>query len=84
MKSINDPTPSIDKFPALQELYSEAHRKKGNLSGTVAGCTGTLAGLTHCLELDLKYNKTKAGAKEAIKTLKEVVAKLRQAREESY
>ena len=81
---MNEPTPSINEFPTLQELYSNAERKKGSLTAAVAGCTGTLAGLTHCLELDLKYNRTQDGTKEAIKTLKEVVAKLRDAREESY
>ena len=80
----DQPIPDINKFPTLEELYSDAYRKKGNLTATVAGCTGTLAGLTHCLEMDLKYNRAEDGAKIAVETLKEVVAKLREAREESY
>ena len=80
----NQPIPSINKFPTLEELYSDAHRKKGNLSGTVAGCTGTLSGLALVLAEDIKFDNSEDGAKHALKTLNEVIEKLRKAREESY
>tara|TARA_Y100001951_G_C11221731_1_gene229189 strand:- start:13 stop:270 length:258 start_codon:yes stop_codon:yes gene_type:complete len=85
MKTMNEPTPHLDRFPTIEELYSESHRKKGNLTAKVAGCTGTLSGLRISLEVALKHNGAdRALVWSAVETLEEVVEKLRNAREESY